>query len=116
MKSKYLLVVEGETGKGFSAWFPDLPGVFAAGDSKRQVELLARGAANEELSELSTLPAAKFRSSRQIALLLKGVATEEKLSTVSIELEVPEALFVLKERCCDEITKHQEALSFDHRR
>lgn len=89
MTSKYLLVVENDTGTGFSAWFPDLPGVYAVGDSERQVEVLARQAANEELAELSTLPAAKLRSSRQIELLLKDVVTEEALSTVFVELTVP---------------------------
>lgn len=116
MKSKYLLVVEGETGKGFSAWFPDLPGVFATGDSQRQLEVLAREAADEGLSELSSLPVTQPRSSRQIELMLRGIVTQEKLSTVSIELEVPEALLVLNQRCRHEMTKQQEAMNFGTRR
>ena len=106
---QYLLVVGGETGKGFNAWFPHLLGVFAAGESKRQVLVLAKQAADEELSELSTLSAVKLGSSRQIDLSLKGIATEEKLSTVFTELQIPDTLVVLKKRCRDERTKHPES-------
>ena len=116
MKSKFLLVVEGDTGRGFSAWFPDLAGVFAAGDSKRQVEVLAKEVAEEELSELRSLPAVQHRSIRKIELLLKGIVTEEKLSWVYIELEVPHALCVFKKRCRDESTKQQGALKVATRR
>ena len=64
MKSKYLLILEGETGKGFSAWLPDLPGIYAAGDSQRQVEVLAKVAADDEVAERDTLPAPPLRTSR----------------------------------------------------
>jgi len=110
MKSNYLLIVEGDTGKGFSAWFPDLPGVYAAGDSKRQVEVLAKEAAEDELDECSTLPPPQLRSSRQIDLLLNGIVTEEKLSTTYIQLEVPEALVVFKKKCRYEPAKQQDVV------
>ena len=98
MKSKYLLILEGETGKGFSAWLPDLPGVYAAGDSQRQVEVLAKEAADDEVAERDTLPAPPLRTSRQIDLLLNSIKTDEKLSFVYIDIEVPEALFVVRKR------------------
>ena len=60
MKSKSLLIMEDQTGKVSGACFPDLPGTFAAGHSQRQVEVVAREAADQELGELSTLSAAKI--------------------------------------------------------
>lgn len=98
MKSKYLLILEGETGKGFSAWFPDLPGVYAAGHSQRQVEVLAKEAALDELSECSMASSPRLRTGRQIDLLLRSIVTDEKLTTVCVELEVPEALRFRKSR------------------
>ena len=108
MKCKYLLILEGETGKGYSAWFPDLPGVYAAGDSTRQVELLAKEAADDELAERHTLAPPLHRTSRQIDLLLNSIVTDEELSTVYISLEVPEALFVVNKRCRYEAVENQQ--------
>ncbi len=54
---------------------------------------LAKEAADEELSELDILPVPQLRTSREIVLLLNGIVTEEKLVTVYIELDLPEALF-----------------------
>ena len=96
MKITYVLILEGDTGKGFSAWFPDLPGVFACGDSRRQVEALAKEAAEDELQEVDNLPPAKLRSSREVELLLRRISTEEKLDTENIQVEVPEDLVVVK--------------------
>ena len=56
IECNYLLILEGERGKGFSAWLPDLPGVYAAGDSHRQVEVLAQEAAEDEVAERDNLP------------------------------------------------------------
>ncbi len=108
MKCKYLLILEGETGKGFSAWLPDLPGVYAAGDSQRQVKVLAKEAADDKVAERDTLPTPPHRTSRQIDLLLDGILTDEKLSAVYIELEVPEALFVVRKMCRYEAAENQQ--------
>lgn len=108
MRCKYLLISEGETGKGFCAWLPDLPGVYAAGDLKRQVELLAKEVADDKVAERHTLPTPPHRTRRQIDLLLQDIETDEKLSTVYIDLEVPEALFVAKKRCRYEATERQQ--------
>lgn len=72
MKSSYLLILEGDTGKGFSAWFPDLPCVLVCGNSRRQTEMLAKDVAEEELQELDNVPVAECHSSRQIDLLLQA--------------------------------------------
>lgn len=48
--------------------------------------MLAKEAADEELSKLDTLPAPQFRTSQQIELLLNGIVTEEKLIIVYVEL------------------------------
>ena len=108
MKCKYLLILEGETGKGFSAWLPDLPGVYAAGDSQRQVKVLTKEAADDEVAERDTMPTPPHRTSRQIDLLLDGIVTDEKLSAVYIELEVPEALFVVRKMCRYEAAENQQ--------
>ena len=113
MKMKYLLILEGETGKGFSAWLPDLPGVYAAGDSRRQVKALAKEAAADELSERDTVPTPQFRTDRQIALLLDGIVTGEQLSTTYMELEVPEALLAVKKPCRHENLNFLESQDFD---
>ena len=86
------MILEGDVGKGFSAWFPDLPGVFAAGNSQRQVEMLAKEAAEDELQECDTLPTTKFRTRQETDLLLKDMLTIEKLLPVHIQLKVPPAL------------------------
>ena len=70
---------------------PDLQGVYAAGDSQRQVEVLAQEAAEDAVVERDSLPTPPYRTSRELDLLLKSVVTDEKLSTVYLELpEVPE--------------------------
>jgi len=108
--------LEGDTGKGFSAWLPDLPGVYAAGDSQRQVEVVAKEAADDEVSERDTLPIPPLRTSRQIDLLVDSIVTDEKLSTVYIELEVPEALVFVKKRCRYEAAENQQVTDLDIRR
>ena len=85
-----------------------MPGVYAAGDSKRQFELLAKEAADDEVVERHTLPTPPHRTSRQIDLLLQDIETDEKLSTVYIDLEVPEALSVVKKRCRCEAAENQQ--------
>ena len=101
------MILEGDIGKGFSAWFPDLPGVYIAGNSQRQVQVLAKEAAEDELSDCDTLPISPFRTTRQIGVLLNGIVTEEKLSSVYVDIEVPEALLILKKRCRYESTENK---------
>lgn len=95
---------------------PDLPGVYAAGDSQRQVEVLAKEAADDEVAERDTLPAPPLRTSRQIDLLLNNIKTDEKLSFVYIDLEVPEALFVVRKRCRYEAAENQQVTDLNSRR
>lgn len=78
MKAIYLLIVEGEagSGKGFSAWFPGLPGYYPLASTIRELKVVAeRGAAHwlEDLAaEGSPLPRPIPRSKRQIELLLSS--------------------------------------------
>ena len=101
MKITYVLILEGDTGKGFSAWFPDLPGVFACGDSRRQVE----SASQRSCKSLTTYHLPSSVAAERLKLLLKRISTEEKLDTENIQIEVPEDLVVVKKRCCDEASK-----------
>ena len=96
MECKYLLILEG--GQAKDSVPGCLPGVYAAEDSQRQVEELAKEAADDEVAERDTLPTPSHRTSPQIDLLLNNIVTDEKLSTVYIEPEVPQALFVVRKR------------------
>lgn len=48
---KYAAVIE-QTGNGFSAYVPDLPGCVAAGDTRAETEALIREAVAEHLELL----------------------------------------------------------------
>lgn len=76
MKETYLLIVEGEaeSGKGFSAWFPDLPGYYPLASTFRELIVVATTGAAHWLEDLtvegSPLPKPIARSQRQVELLL----------------------------------------------
>jgi predicted RNase H-like HicB family nuclease len=48
----YVVVVEGDDASGYSAYSPDIPGVVAAADDRREVEELIREAMAEHLTLL----------------------------------------------------------------
>jgi predicted RNase H-like HicB family nuclease len=48
----YVVVIEGDDESGFSAYSPDVPGVIAAADDRREVEELMREALAEHLALL----------------------------------------------------------------
>ena len=48
---KYLVIIE-ETGNGYSAYLPDLPGCVAAGDTRAETEELIREAVTYHLEML----------------------------------------------------------------
>lgn len=48
----YVVVIEGDDESGYSAYSPDVPGVVAAADSRREVEHLMQEAMAEHLALL----------------------------------------------------------------
>jgi len=83
MKPIYLLVVEGEAGKGFGAYFPDLPGIYPLGSTVKEIKTLARQGAAYLLEDLAEegrpLPKPMKRTDRQIDALLSDMQAEYKL-------------------------------------
>lgn len=63
---KYVVIIE-ETGDGYSAYLPDLPGCVAAGDTLAETEKLIREAVTNHLGMLreSGYPIPEPRSSAQ---------------------------------------------------
>lgn len=95
MKATYLLIVEGGagSGKGFSAWFPDLPGYYPLAATFREVIVVARSGAAHWLEDLaaegSPLPKPVPRSKRQVQLLLSSFGPDtDSLQAVPLTISI----------------------------
>jgi len=51
----YVVLFEGDDETGYSAYAPDLPGVIAAGDTRRETEALMRAAMADHLALLQEM-------------------------------------------------------------
>ena len=92
-QAQHLLLLEGESGKGFSSWLPHLPGVYPGGDSASQVKRLAQTAAKYQLQDLAAankpLPPPVKRTLRQIDKLLTAESSEVRLQAVTVTVQLP---------------------------
>ena len=93
MKREYLLVVEGQLGSGYSAFMPDFPGIYLAGDTLRQIKWLTKQAVKDELDlhkeEKKSPPKPKKRNRAELEELVRRIDTPEKVQLLPIVLDVP---------------------------